>query len=126
MTESTALPIGQAGLEHATVLYLTTTGRRTGQKRRVELWFAYRDHACYLLAGTREDGRGTNWFRNGLANSQVEVEASGARWQGTFEKLNDEEVQSILSLFHDKYGEETVRRWYRDARRLPVKITLQS
>ena len=126
MTESAALPTGQAGLEHATVLYLTTIGRRTGQKRRVELWFAYRDHACYLLSGAREDGRGANWFRNGLAHPQVEVEAAGARWQGTFEKLNDEEAQNILALFRDKYGEETVKRWYRDSRRLPVKIILQT
>ena len=119
MTERTVL-------ERAMVLYLTTIGRRTGQQRRVDLWFAYRDHACYLLSGARDNGRGANWFRNGLAHPQVEVEAEGDRWQGTFEKLNDEEAQNILTLFRDKYGDETVRRWYRDARRFPVKITLRT
>ena len=31
--------------------YLTTTGRRTGKERTVEIWFALQDGRIYMLSG---------------------------------------------------------------------------
>jgi deazaflavin-dependent oxidoreductase (nitroreductase family) len=41
--------------------YLTTTGRRSGQRREIEIWFALINRTVYLLAG---GGDRANWVRN--------------------------------------------------------------
>jgi deazaflavin-dependent oxidoreductase (nitroreductase family) len=40
---------------------LTTTGRRTGRARTVELWFAADGATVYVLSGGRD---GSDWMRN--------------------------------------------------------------
>jgi len=51
-------------------LYLTTTGRRTGLAREIEIWFTERGRRFYLIA---EHGEGANWVRNVQANPRVTV-----------------------------------------------------
>ncbi|MBI2887344.1 MAG: nitroreductase family deazaflavin-dependent oxidoreductase [Chloroflexi bacterium] len=114
-----------ATLQETEYLYLTTTGRATGLRRRVELWYALEQGQVYLLAGAREHGGGSNWYRNGLADPRVEVEIGGGRWQGAFEPLGEGETERLLALFHRKYGEVTVRRWYRGVTRFPVRVALE-
>ena len=41
-------------------LYLTTTGRLSGQPRQIEIWFTERDGRYYLLA---EHGEQAGWVR---------------------------------------------------------------
>jgi deazaflavin-dependent oxidoreductase (nitroreductase family) len=45
----------------ARFLYLTTTGRRSGLPRQIEIWFVHDDGRFYILA---EHGRGAAWVRN--------------------------------------------------------------
>jgi len=45
-------------------LYLTTTGRRSGQPRQIEIWFTERDGRYYVIAEHLWD---TQWVRNILA-----------------------------------------------------------
>lgn len=47
-----------AGQEFA---YLTTRGRRTGRRHRIEIWFAVRDDVVYLLSGGADR---SDWVRN--------------------------------------------------------------
>src|SRR5690554_444441 len=54
--------------------YLTTTGRRTGNPHRIEIWFAVEDGRLYLLSGGRDR---SDWVRNLQANPQVTVELGG-------------------------------------------------
>lgn len=56
-------------------LYLTTTGRRSGRPRRIEIWFT-RHEGCYYLVA--EHGRQSQWVRNLLARPAVRVRV-GAR-----------------------------------------------
>ena len=49
-------------------LYLTTTGRRTGLPREVEIWFTRRGDRFYLVAETGERDR---WVRNLRADPRV-------------------------------------------------------
>jgi deazaflavin-dependent oxidoreductase (nitroreductase family) len=42
-------------------LYLTTTGRRTGLSREIEIWFTRRGRRDYLVA---ETGERAQWVRN--------------------------------------------------------------
>ncbi|HEX2049928.1 MAG TPA: nitroreductase family deazaflavin-dependent oxidoreductase [Actinomycetota bacterium] len=52
--------------------YVTTTGRRTGRPHTIEIWFAYRDGALYLLAG---GGERSDWVRNlaRMPNARVRI-----------------------------------------------------
>jgi deazaflavin-dependent oxidoreductase (nitroreductase family) len=51
-------------------LYLTTTGRRSGQPREIEIWFTERDGRYYLVA---EHGEQTGWVQNLRTNPRVTV-----------------------------------------------------
>ena len=50
--------------------YLTTTGRRSGEPREIEIWFALDGQTVYMLAG---GGRRANWVRNLIREPRVEV-----------------------------------------------------
>jgi deazaflavin-dependent oxidoreductase (nitroreductase family) len=51
-------------------LYLTTTGRRSGQPRDIEIWFTEREGRYYLVA---EHGEQTGWVQNLRTNPRVTV-----------------------------------------------------
>jgi deazaflavin-dependent oxidoreductase (nitroreductase family) len=51
-------------------LYLTTTGRRSGQPREIEIWFTERDGRYYLVA---EHGEQTGWVQNLRTNPRVSI-----------------------------------------------------
>ncbi len=60
--------------------YLTTTGRTSGEPRRIELWFALDDRGRVLfLAG---DGRGAHWIRNLEVEPSVLLELAGEAYTG--------------------------------------------
>jgi len=50
-------------------LYLTTTGRVTGQSREVEIWFTEHGGRFYLVA----ERESANWVRNIQSQPQVKV-----------------------------------------------------
>ena len=51
--------------------YLTTTGRRTGEPHRIEIWFALVDGVAYLLSG---GGDRSDWVRNLMIAPEVVLE----------------------------------------------------
>lgn len=53
-------------LEHDRTIDITTTGRRSGQPRRIEIWFYRVDGAIYL---TGSPGR-RDWYANLLSDSR--------------------------------------------------------
>ena len=55
-------------------LYLTTTGRRSGQPREIEIWFTERDGRYYLVA---EHGERASWVRNLRTDPRVTVRVDG-------------------------------------------------
>jgi deazaflavin-dependent oxidoreductase (nitroreductase family) len=60
-------------------LYLTTTGRRSGRARRIEIWFTRHEGRYYLVA---EHGRRAQWVQNILADREVRVRVGAHRFQG--------------------------------------------
>ena len=58
-------------------LYLTTTGRRSGRPRRIEIWFTEREGRYYLVAEHLWD---TQWVQNVLADPRVEVAVGDAEF----------------------------------------------
>jgi deazaflavin-dependent oxidoreductase (nitroreductase family) len=60
-------------------LYLTTTGRRTGQPREIEIWFTVRNGRYYLVAEHRERAQ---WVQNVIAEPRVGWRVGDARLRG--------------------------------------------
>ena len=57
-------------LAHEQVLYLTTTGRRTGLPRQIEIWFVVWRERFYVFA---ETGEVAGWVKNIRCNPEVSV-----------------------------------------------------
>lgn len=51
--------------------YLTTVGRKTGRRHRIEIWFALRGRHVYLLSG---GGDAADWVQNIRRSSAVRVQ----------------------------------------------------
>ncbi|PJF24898.1 MAG: hypothetical protein CUN53_15515 [Phototrophicales bacterium] len=51
-----------------TYLYLTTTGRKTGNPHRIEIWYVEHDQRYYLASERRE---ASHWVQNIAANPAV-------------------------------------------------------
>lgn len=68
------------------IMVITHTGRRSGKRRRTPVNYALVNDEIYCLAGF---GKECDWFRNILANPQVEVWLPDGRWAGEAEDISD-------------------------------------
>lgn len=86
-------------------LYLTTTGRRSGARREIEIWFTRHGGRYYLIA---EQGELAQWVRNVRVEPLVGVRVADATFTararivpaGTEAEL----VRRVQQLSSDKYG----------------------
>ena len=103
--------------------YVTTTGRRTGLPREIEIWFALSDDGgtVYLMAGGGERAR---WVRNLQADPAATVRIAGATRRGRAEVLGagTEEDAAARDRVAGKYARPArpLERWRATA--LPVAI----
>ena len=85
-------------------LYLTTTGRVTGQPREIEIWFTEHGGHFYLVA----ERESANWVRNIQSQPQVKVRVGDAEFNAIARVVhNDREPQlaaTVKALFDAKYG----------------------
>jgi deazaflavin-dependent oxidoreductase (nitroreductase family) len=85
-------------------LYLTTTGRVTGQPREIEIWFAEHGGRFYLVA----ERESANWVRNIRSRPQVKVRVGAAEVNAIARVVyDDREPQlavTVKALFDAKYG----------------------
>jgi deazaflavin-dependent oxidoreductase (nitroreductase family) len=85
-------------------LYLTTTGRVTGQAREIEIWFTQRGGHFYLVA----ERESANWVRNIQSQPQVKVRVGEAEFNAAARVVrSDREPQiaaTVKALFDAKYG----------------------
>ncbi len=86
-------------------LYLTTTGRKTGLRREIEIWFVESGLCVYILA---EHGYKAQWVQNILSNPHVQVCVRGEQWDGVARVLDPDKDKKVYSkarrLAHEKYG----------------------
>jgi deazaflavin-dependent oxidoreductase (nitroreductase family) len=54
-----------AALAQDRIIDITTTGRKTGEPRRIEIWFHRLDGRCFI---TGTPGRPRDWYANLVAN----------------------------------------------------------
>jgi deazaflavin-dependent oxidoreductase (nitroreductase family) len=96
-------------------LYLTTTGRRTGQPREIEIWFVESGGRFYILA---EQFHKAQWVKNIEHNRRVRVRIEDRNFEATARVLDEKRDSSLWKLVQalerEKYG-------WGDG--LPVEIT---
>ena len=86
-------------------LYLTTTGRRSGQPREIEIWFTQRDGCYYVVAEHRWEAQ---WVQNLLAASHVSVRVGEEQFEARARVIDaDKEPvihEAVEALSENKYG----------------------
>jgi deazaflavin-dependent oxidoreductase (nitroreductase family) len=86
-------------------LYLTTTGRRTGLPREIEIWFTEREGRFYVIAEHREDAK---WVRNIRADDAVQFRVGDQVFTGRGRvpdaDTEAELIRTIQRLSEAKYG----------------------
>jgi deazaflavin-dependent oxidoreductase (nitroreductase family) len=96
---------GAADPAEPAYLYLTTTGRRTGQPREIEIWFTRHEGRDYLVA---EHGERAAWVRNIAADARVTWRVGETRLAGrarVVDAATDPELsRTIRRLSSRKYG----------------------
>ena len=83
-------------------LYVTTTGRKSGEPREIEIWFTEHEGRYYIIA---EHGSRANWVRNILANADVQVRVAGRDFAATACVLSDNyDIEMARLRSREKYG----------------------
>jgi deazaflavin-dependent oxidoreductase (nitroreductase family) len=79
--------MGRADLDFC---YLTTTGRKTGLDRTIEIWFSLERDTVYLLSG---GGSSAHWVKNLRADKRVKVKIGRKTYPGAarFVRAADED-----------------------------------
>lgn len=103
-------------------IHLTTTGRKTGKPRMVELWFAFSGGRVYLS----HEGEETGWMKNIKENEQVAFEIAGKSFTGKARYLKDGEDDAWIAkvaLYEKYYGKaskEVIEDWFSLSRLLLI------
>ncbi len=86
-------------------LYLTTTGRKTGLPREIEIWFVASGRNLYVLA---EHFHKAQWVRNIMKTPRVHVRVAGREHLAMATVLDPErdaaDWQTVQQLAREKYG----------------------
>jgi len=106
-----------AALAQTEFCYLTTTGRRSGELHRIEIWFVGHDDGAYLLSNSRD----ADWYRNLEARPEVSLEIAGERRETTARPVagddpaNDVVRPGMVQKYQDTYRSEDLTDWSREA-----------
>ncbi|MGL4173966.1 MAG: nitroreductase/quinone reductase family protein [Actinomycetota bacterium] len=106
--------------------YLTTLGRTTGHRHRIEIWFTVHAKAVWLLT---EPERLTHWVRNIRVNPSVTLEVGDLSMPAIATLEPELPVDSLLrEHFYQRYSqtyreEDDLLAWCRGA--LAVLVTPQ-
>lgn len=86
-------------------LYLTTTGRKTGRPREIEIWFVASGGRFYVLA---EHFHAAQWVKNLVRNPRVRVRVGDRTFEAHARALDpsrdSEAWQTARRLAREKYG----------------------
>jgi deazaflavin-dependent oxidoreductase (nitroreductase family) len=86
-------------------LYLTATGRISGQPREIEIWFTERGGRFYLIAEHRERA---HWVRNIQSQPRVKVRLGDRQFDATARVVHDDRepelTAAVKALSDAKYG----------------------
>jgi deazaflavin-dependent oxidoreductase (nitroreductase family) len=85
-------------------------GRKSGRSILNPVWFVYEEDKLYLLP---VKGSSTQWYKNVLQDSAMQIDARGAEASVTAVAIRDhEEVSTVVEKFREKYGVGDVKKYY--------------
>jgi deazaflavin-dependent oxidoreductase (nitroreductase family) len=99
----------------ATCLLLTTTGRKSGEKRTLPLIFATSGRSCVIIASNGGAPTDPAWYLNIEADPHVEVQVKGERFSAVARTASGDERQALWRLMtvdwpnYDEYTKRTDR-----------------
>lgn len=89
---------------------ITLVGRKSKNKITTPVWYVFEDDSIFLLPVS---GSKTNWFKNVVANPQIDIEIDGMKMSGNCEILTGKkDVEYVIAKFKEKYSEEEIKKWY--------------
>ena len=102
--------------------YLTTTGRVSGRRHTIEIWFAIEAGSLYMLAGNHD----SDWVRNLRREATVTVRIGertfGGRARVVSDAAEDGRARRLLLAKYRPESADDLSGWGRDA--LPVAVDL--
>ncbi|HLW85454.1 MAG TPA: nitroreductase/quinone reductase family protein [Candidatus Sulfotelmatobacter sp.] len=89
---------------------LSVTGRKSGRKISVPVWFVLEGETLYLLPVY---GSNTQWFKNVLKNPAIRIDVRDAAVDLRAITITDAAtVKSVIEKFREKYGAGDVKKYY--------------
>lgn len=87
------------------LIYLTTTGRRTGRPHTVEIWFAYADGRIFLS----HEGKHTDWMKNIRHKARVHARIGPLDFEARAAVVKESKDLELgkTSLYEKYYGPAT-------------------
>jgi len=116
------MPIDLEALASADFCYLTTTGRVTGRRHTVEIWFAIHGQTLYILSGGRDRA---DWVKNALRQPQVTIRIGQTTLNAHAHMAKDDAEDALArKLLFEKYNapDEDLEEWARTS--LPMAFDL--
>ena len=97
-------------LSRSREITITVTGRKSGRTISIPVWFALEGDKLYLLP---VNGSDTQWYKNVLENSSIQIEAGGEKAELRAVPITDpKQVTSVVEKFRAKYGPSDVKKYY--------------
>ena len=100
----------RTGLQNASEIEITVTGRTSGRTHSYPIWFALDGNKLYLIPVKGSD---TGWYKNMLETPTIRLATRGGKTLTASARLITDEAQldKILEKFRDKYG-RNVKSYY--------------
>jgi|SRR5208282_5284777 deazaflavin-dependent oxidoreductase (nitroreductase family) len=97
-------------LSQSTELNITVTGRRSGRKISIPVWFVLDGDKLYLLPVKGSDSQ---WYKNVLSHPTIRIDAGSAEAELKADPITDaSQVSSVVEKFRGKYGRSDVKKYY--------------
>ncbi len=91
-------------------LEITVTGRKSGRRITLPVWFVYENKKLCLLPVS---GSNTQWYRNLIANPSLDVSAKGRELSVKATLISDSrKVNEVVEEFRSKYGAGEIKKYY--------------
>ena len=105
----------------ATVLILTTTGRRSGESRSTPLIYGKRGDDCVVVASKGGAEEHPAWYLNLIAQPEVTVQVRGDRFQARAHTATADEKPELWRMMTERWPayEEYQRK---TSREIPVVV----
>jgi len=101
----------EKALQSTEELQITVTGRTSGRKISLPVWFVEDGKAVHLL---HVRGSDTEWYKNLLKNRTIALAAKGAKWTARKVTVIKDRgrVRKVAEMFRAKHGAGDVKKYY--------------